>query len=53
MLAEKREDGGKRRGKQFLMLCVILFIAGSANATVPDERISKRAQRQNSRSKSE
>ena len=46
MLAEKREDGGKRRWKQLVISCVLLFIAGSANATVPDERIPKRAQRQ-------
>lgn len=45
MLAGKRAEGEKGRNKQLLMLSVILFIAGSANATVPDKRV-QRAQRQ-------
>ena len=45
-MAAKREDGRKRRWRQLLMFCVLLVIASSANAMVPDKRVPGRAQRQ-------
>ena len=45
MLAVKREAGGKRPWKQLLIVCVMLVITGSANATVPDKDVPGRAQR--------
>lgn len=46
MLAERREDGGKRRWKQLVIFFVFLVITASANATMPDKRVPKRSQRQ-------
>jgi hypothetical protein len=46
MLGKKRNDGEKSRWQRLLIFCLLLAIAGSANATVPDKRIPQRAQRQ-------
>lgn len=46
MLGGKRSDGEKSRWQRLLIFCVLLVIAGSANARVPDKRTSQRAQRQ-------
>lgn len=46
MLVERIGAGGRRRWTQLLMLWVLLFITGGADAGVPDKRIQKPAARQ-------
>ena len=46
MLFEKGGNVRKRRCSQLFIWCVVLFFTANANATLPDKRISRRAQRQ-------
>ena len=46
MLFEKRENVRKRLCSQLFIWCVLLAFTASANATMPDKRVPKRAQRQ-------
>ena len=46
MLFEKRENVRKRLCSQLFICCLLLAFTSSANATMPDKRVPKRAQRQ-------
>src|SRR5688572_4846531 len=46
MLFEKRENVRKRLCSQLFICCVLLAFTAGANATMPDKRVPRRAQRQ-------